>query len=195
MLGSGWLHSPEANVITTRHVIGDNADGLVVLLPHISQLDDYQDTTDNKCAFSRVTVQEIDPFRDIAILKLPPEHKVGRLPIGSFDDVKVGEEVTILGFPHATSGRRVLTLQKTELGAKVLLDANGVKTKHAVINIQARPGQSGSLVFHPKSSKIVGMLIGAYVPGPAGISLGGINPFELHQTTHCISAEYIGEMI
>jgi hypothetical protein len=76
-----------------------------------------------------------------------------------------------------------------------LIEANGIKSKHAVINIQSRPGQSGSLVFSPKDSTVSGVLIGAWVPGPPGISLGGIDPRELHQTTHCVSAEYIKDML
>jgi len=84
---------------------------------------------------------------------------------------------------------------KAFLGAKVLLETNGVKSKHAVINTQARPGQSGSLVFSPKDQSISGVLVGAWVPGPGGISLGGINPRELHQTTQCVSAEYLRDML
>ena len=115
--------------------------------------------------------------------------------LGSFNDNAVGDPVGIFGFPHCIEGRRALTFQRTEIGAKVILDVEGVKSKHAVINTQARPGQSGSIVFSPNHHSISGMLVGAWIPGPAGISLGGINPRELHQTTHCISAEYIAGMI
>lgn len=75
------------------------------------------------------------------------------------------------------------------------MEANSLKSKYAVINTQSRPGQSGSLVFSFKNNTISGILIGAYAPVNNGISLGGINPRELHQTTNCISAEYLKEMI
>lgn len=40
------------------------------------------------------------------------------------------------------------------------------------------------------------MLIGSYAPQSSGsISLGGIDPQTLHQTTNAIPAEYINEMI
>jgi hypothetical protein len=35
-------------------------------------------------------------------------------------------------------GRGVSTYQKIEVGAKVLLESSGIKSKYAVINIQAR---------------------------------------------------------
>ena len=121
----------------------------------------------------------------------------GQLPqLGSFDDDEVGAEIGIYGFPHCVEGRRALTFQKAEIGAKVLLASGGIKSKHAVINIQSRPGQSGSLIFSPHNQRISGVLMGAWAPkSSGGISLGGINPRELHQTTHCISAEYIREML
>lgn len=100
------------------------------------------------------------------------------------------EQTYIIGFPHCTEGRKVLTVQEADVGAKILLESNNIKSKYIVVNTQTRPGQSGSLVYDPKSNKIIAMLIGAFAPD-SGISLGGINPRELHQTTHCISAEYI----
>ena len=103
----------------------------------------------------------------------------------------------IFGFPHSVQGRRALTFQKAELGCKVLLDSNNIKSKYAVINTQARPGQSGSLVFLPRTNSICGVLVGAWAPNlnGGGISLGGVNPHELHQTTHCVSAEYLRAML
>ena len=85
-------------------------------------------------------------------------------------------------------------MQKAMVGAKILLNSSGVKSKYCVINTQTRPGQSGSMIYSIKHNKIVGILIGAFVSSE-GISLGGINPRELHQTTQCISAEYIKKMI
>lgn len=110
------------------------------------------------------------------------------------DDVSVGDEVYILGFPHCVEGRRVLTMQTALIGAKILLNCSGVKAKHCVINTQTRPGQSGSMIFSKKLNKIIGILIGAF-SASNGISLGGINPRELHQTTQCLSGEYISKMI
>lgn len=195
MLGTGFFISAEGDIVTTKHVVGVDDSNIVVLFPHIQNINSYQDTTDTRCRPIPAKIKEIDPIRDICILKTPLSFG-GQLPeLGSFDDINIGESLSIFGFPHCVMGRRVLTLQRTELGAKILLDSNGIKSKFAVINTQARPGQSGSLVLSPKHEKIVGILIGAYAPSVAGISLGGINPQELHQTTHCVSAEYIKNML
>ncbi|RUT79644.1 S1 family peptidase [Ancylomarina longa] len=196
MLGTGFIISNDGKIVTTKHVVGGDSTRLVVLMPHIRNINDYQDTTDTRCQPVPVEVLEIDPLKDLCILKADIQFS-GNLPtLGSFDNVEIGEELGIFSFPHCVAGRRVLTFQKAELGAKVLLDSSTIKSKHGVINSQSRPGQSGGLIFSNRSQQIVGVLIGAYAPMQGGgISLGGINPQELHQTTHCISAEYISEML
>lgn len=196
MLGTGFFVQNDGVIATPRHVVGDSDKGLVVLMPHISDFTQYQDTSDTSCQSVPATIIESDPIRDIALIKIPELTFNGQLPqLGSFDSVDVSENIHIYGYPHCVEGRRVLTYQGAEIGSKVLLESNGIKSKYAVINIQSRPGQSGSVIFSPKSQKIVGMLNGAYVPEGGGISLGGINPHELNQTTQCISAHYIKEML
>src|SRR5688572_21643992 len=181
MLGTAFLVSSDGHIVTTHHVTGPNDSNLVVLAPHSNNINDYQDLSDTSCKTIPVRIAEIDPTRDLTLLKADIVFG-GKLPkLGGFDSDNVGDEIGIFGFPHCVEGRRTLTYQRAEIGAKVLLDINGIKSKHAVINTQARPGQSGSLIFSPKSQSISGVLIGAWVPGQAGISLGGINPRELHQ--------------
>lgn len=195
MLGSAFLVSQDGHIVTTHHVTGPNDANLVILAPHINNINAYQDLSDNRCNTIPVRIVEIDPIRDLVLLKSEITWPHALPKLGSFDDDNVGDEIGIFGFPHCVEGRRTLTYQRAELGAKVLLEVSGIKSKHAVINIQARPGQSGSLIFSPKDESISGVLVGAWVPGQGGISLGGINPHELHQTTHCVSAEYVREML
>lgn len=195
MLGTGFLVGREGVIATTHHVVSSSDANLVILVPHTNDINVFQDLSDTSCHTIPVTIKEIDPIRDIALLKAEIRFDGEIPPLGSFDENSVGDEIGIFGFPHCVEGRRALTYQKTEIGAKVLLESNGIKSKHAVINTQSRPGQSGSLVFSHKTNSISGVLVGAWVPGQGGISLGGINPRELHQTTHCVSVEYVKDML
>lgn len=196
MLGTGFIITNDGKIVTTKHVVGSDPSNLVILAPHITDINSYQDTSDTRCQPIQTNVLEMDPIKDLCVLKADIIFS-GILPqLGSFDEVNVGEKVGIFGYPHCVAGRRVLTFQETEIGAKVLLESNSIKSKHAVINTQARPGQSGGIIFSPRLGKVIGILVGAYAPNQGGgISLGGINPQELHQTTHCISAEYINDML
>ena len=197
LLGTGFLVSNDGKIATTRHVVGDSDKNLVILAPHVRSINEYQDMTDTRCTHINASIAEMDPIRDLAILKADVNLSGIIPPLSSFDEVNVGEDVGIFGFPHSVQGRRALTFQKAELGCKVLLDSNNIKSKYAVINTQARPGQSGSLVFLPRTNSICGVLVGAWAPNlnGGGISLGGVNPHELHQTTHCVSAEYLRAML
>ena len=195
MLGTSFFVSNDGKVVTSKHVVGNNDDNLVILLPSIDKLDEYQDTTDNTCTTANVKIIESDAFRDVVILQVKNIAYKGIIPqLGSFDDIMVGEEVIVLGFPHCVEGRRVLTLQRATIGAKVLVDSEGIKSKNAVINIQTRPGQSGSLIYSLRTNTIIGILMGTYAP-ESGVSIAGINPRELNQTTHGVSAEYIKQML
>lgn len=195
MLGTGIMVSNSGKVATARHVVGNITDGLCILMPQIMHIDMYQDVADNRCNTIAATIEDINPITDICILQ---GHKFGfwgTLPeLGSLDEVHVGEKVGMYGFPHCVMGRRVLTYRGAEIGAKMLLESSGIKSKYATLNVQTRPGQSGSLIFSQRTGHVVGMLIGTYAP-PCGVSIAGINPLELNQDSYCISASYIREML
>lgn len=195
LLGTCFLLNKNGLWATTAHVTGNDDKGLAIILPRITQVSEYQDTTDTKVNMIPVTIFKIDPIHDTVVVKAEAQGS-STLAISSLDRVKVGDMVAIFGFPHADYGRMVLTYQLAEIGAKMLLDSSGIKTKHAVLNVQTRPGQSGSPVIHLSSMELVAILVGSYAPGGGGgISLGGVDPHTLHQTTHAISAEYLREMI
>ena len=194
MLGTCFLIEKGKYIVVPRHVIGDNDENLSIILPSMRSINEYQDTTVTRANCIGVKIIASDPFRDISILKPIQSITAPEVLLGNIDNIKIMEQTYIIGFPHCTEGRKVLTVQEADVGAKILLESNNIKSKYIVVNTQTRPGQSGSLVYDPKSNKIIAMLIGAFAPD-SGISLGGINPRELHQTTHCISAEYILKML
>jgi hypothetical protein len=158
-------------------------------------LHSYQDTSNNQVLSIPATIYKSDPVRDICVLQIQNQLK-SNIQIGGTDDVNVMDNLGVIGFPHCTQGRNVLTFQNTTVGAKILIDSSGIKSKHLVLNIQARPGQSGSPIFRLIDSQLIGMIVGVYVPNSNGsINLGGIDPQTLHQTTHAVSTEYISKMI
>ena len=195
LLGTCFLLNREGLFATASHVTNNDNTNLVIFITNNTNLTTYQDTSNNSGKTMPVSIYKVDPIRDICILQIE-QNVFSDLVIGGSDDTSVGENVGIVGFPHCVNGRNVLTYQSTEIGAKVLIESSGIKSKHLILNIQTRPGQSGSPIFRISDSRVIGMIIGSYVPNTGGtISIGGIDPQTLHQTTHAVSTEYITKML
>ncbi|ARI78806.1 S1 family peptidase [Halobacillus mangrovi] len=195
--GTCTMLNKENLLVTAAHVVNGSDDNLYINRnTHFHG--DYQDTTKKKLDLLPVKIEAIDPLRDVCLLSLDDKIAKGCsiFRAGNTDNINTGDAVTVFGFPHSNLGRIVLTQQSCEVGAKILLSSKKVKSKHLVLNIQARPGQSGAPVIRKSDRSLIAILIGAYVPTiERGIDLGGIDPQTLHQTTHAVSAEYIERML
>lgn len=195
LLGTGFAVTKD-KVATAYHVVGPEGRNLVLVFPRMQSLSDYQDTTDQRVNYIPLTVVAVDPIHDLCVLQCAPGTSMAFSHVLSSTDIApTGAQVFTYGYPHANHGRMVLTQQIAHVGARVLLETQGLKSKHIVMNTLAREGQSGGPVFDATMRNIVAVLLGNYVPGPSGVIIAGIDPATLHQTTHAISAEYLREML
>lgn len=193
-LGTAFALNKAGHFATASHVVGLDDRNLVLVFKRIQSIHDYQDTSDQSVQMLPVKISALDPFHDLAVLTADTDVTTA-LPIGGTDSAIVGTQVTSFGFPHADHGRVVLTRQDTEIGARIFIKSGGIATKHVVLNTQARPGQSGSPIYRKDNGQLVAVLVGSYAPGGGGgISLEGVDPHTLHQTTHAVSAEYLQKM-
>jgi S1-C subfamily serine protease len=194
LLGTAFALGKPGFLGTASHVVGTDDTNLVIVGKPLQTLHDYQDTSDQKVHLMPVKIHASDPFHDLVVLKAK-SLVFSQLKITGADAVKVGTPVSSFGYPHADHGRMVLTQQDSSIGARILIESGGIKAKHVVLNTQARPGQSGSPVFRRDTGELVAVLVGSYAPGGGGeISLGGVDPHTLHQTTHAVSCEYLLKM-
>ncbi|MFC9632090.1 serine protease [Streptomyces mirabilis] len=196
LLGSCFPAGP-AHLATALHVVSPNDDNLCVFQPAVLQPTDYQKTSQTSWIVHQVKISAVDAIRDICILKPPPDWEFQfAYTLSGTDALRMGDEVHVYGYPHMEYGRKILTVQRSHVGSKVLIANHGVEIKHAVINTQLRPGQSGGPVFDVNTETLCGMVTGNYAPDIKGsIFVSGVDPVTLHQTGHAISAEYIKDMI
>jgi S1-C subfamily serine protease len=195
LLGTGFAIGGR-RIATALHVIGVANDPVVLIVPRLT-VNGYQDLTVQQVQSRPLALIAADPLRDLAVLELPDgDFATATHPITGTDGTQPGDPVLMLGYPHAPTGRMVLTDQRGEVGARVLMATQGVASKYLVLNTLLRPGQSGGPVFNLRTNELVAVLVGAWVPeGAAGaIMLGDVDPAALHQTTHAISAEYLARM-
>ncbi len=184
-------------IATAAHVVEGDDSNLVLVIPKMTSLNDYQDTDDQQIQHTPVRIHGVDPIRDLCVLRVMDGHVQMGYDIGGSDDLMPGSPVSVFGFPHTDQGRFVLTRHTAFVGARILAGSpSGVSSKQVVVNMQARPGQSGAPVFCQDQPRLSAVIVGAFAPRGAGeIRLGGIDPQTLHQTTHAVSAEYLAKML
>ena len=195
LLGTAVVLNAPGILATAAHVVNHDDNRLVVITNQIESIQEYQDASNLEVQCIPARIIEDNPICDVCLLKIEASIS-SRLSISSTDRIKVGETISIFGYPHSDHGRMVLTQQNTSVGAKVLIPSSGLKVKNIILNIQSRPGQSGSPIIKSEDMSLIGIMIGSYAPQNTGrVIVGGIDPQTLHQTTHAVSAEYIGEML
>ena len=168
---------------TCLHVVEGNDQGLNVVMPRES-FDDYRYTTNPEYFVQRVQIESVDPVHDLAVLRFAEPTTTVDVPytLGSTDAVRPGDGVAILGYPHMDAGRIVLTRHDTTVGARVLIGNKGIASKHLVLNSLVRPGQSGGPVFHPKSGRLVAVVVGGHASGGGGLLIQGVDPTSVNQS-------------
>lgn len=177
---------------TSLHVTDQDERGLVIISWATSGLDSYQSVPEN-VNYGEVKIVAGDPVSDVCLLRLEGNQETN-FRINGADFTRVTDKVNVVGYPHATENRLVLTVQSCTVGAKVNLPVSGIDVKHLVLNLQTRPGQSGSPVFRDDNQSLIGIISGAYT-SPSMIEIPGVNPGSLNQTTYAVSSEYLLAML
>jgi V8-like Glu-specific endopeptidase len=199
LLGTCFL--VKANTFATAaHTFDANDTNIVVVIPEdLNDFNAYQQQTRVGLQLVPLKLKDVDPVHDLAIFELAAGATMNspHIPkLSSTDTTAVGDKVYTLGYPHSRWGMAIMVLQEATVGARVLVTKGTLQIRHVIINQQSVVGQSGAPVFAAKDGSVVGILVGAFAPsGGGGISMGGIDPQTLHQTSYAVSAEYLSGML
>lgn len=96
-LGSGFVYDKEGHIVTNYHVVAGDT------------INKEFDITFTDGTGYKATIVGVDPFAEIAVLKIPLENntqvkeKLIPLPIGNFSEVNVGQRVAAVGNPFGLS--------------------------------------------------------------------------------------------
>jgi S1-C subfamily serine protease len=88
-LGSGFLISPDGQIMTNNHVISGSSEIEVTL-------------TDQSTYKATALVR--DPQDDLALIKINPKKKINSLTLGDSDHAQVGQKVLAIGQPFGLKG-------------------------------------------------------------------------------------------
>jgi Do/DeqQ family serine protease len=159
-LGSGVVVSPEGYILTNFHVI-DGADEIEV--------------AHNDGRKYKARVVGSDPESDLAVLRIPADHKLPVIAFGSSDTLRVGDVVLAIGNPFGvgqtvTSGI-VSALGRSHLGINTF--ENFIQTDAAI-----NPGNSGGALVD-SNGHLVGINTAIYSQSGGSMGIGFAIPVSL----------------
>ncbi|MDP2823735.1 MAG: Do family serine endopeptidase [Sulfuritalea sp.] len=159
-LGSGVVVSPEGYILTNFHVI-DGADEIEV--------------ANNDGRKYKARVVGSDPESDLAVLRIPADHKLPVIAFGSSDTLRVGDAVLAIGNPFGvgqtvTSGI-VSALGRSHLGINTF--ENFIQTDAAI-----NPGNSGGALVDANGN-LVGINTAIYSQSGGSMGIGFAIPVSL----------------
>lgn len=153
--GTGFIIDPSGIILTNKHVVSEDAQGLIAVLPDGTEFD--------------VTVEAMDPNIDVAILRLTAGEKsvrakaqLGHLEIatlGSSSELEIGEWLLAIGNALNEYENTVSAGILSAKGRKLLAsDSRGVITEELVGLLQTdaaiNPGNSGGPMVNGKGEVI-----------------------------------------
>ena len=159
-LGSGVVVSPEGYILTNFHVI-DGADEIEV--------------AHNDGRKYKARVVGSDPESDLAVLRIPADHKLPVITFGSSDTLRVGDVVLAIGNPFGvgqtvTSGI-VSALGRSHLGINTF--ENFIQTDAAI-----NPGNSGGALVDA-NGHLIGINTAIYSQSGGSMGIGFAIPVSL----------------
>jgi Do/DeqQ family serine protease len=159
-LGSGVVVSPEGYILTNFHVV-EGADEIEV--------------AHNDGRKYKARVVGSDPESDLAVLRIPADHKLPVIAFGSSDTLRVGDVVLAIGNPFGvgqtvTSGI-VSALGRSHLGINTF--ENFIQTDAAI-----NPGNSGGALVDANGN-LVGINTAIYSQSGGSMGIGFAIPVSL----------------
>ena len=159
-LGSGFVYDKEGHIVTNYHVVaGDNINK------------EFDITFTDGSAYKAIIVG-VDPFAEIAVLKIPLENntqvreKLIPLQIGNFSEVSVGQRVAAIGNPFGLSASitegivsglgRTLPALPPEIGRIPFVEGTPAFSIPNIIQTDAaiNPGNSGGPLLNMRGEVI-----------------------------------------
>ena len=151
--GSGFMITESGLCFTCYHVV-KGAKSIFVRL---------DDGSGNRTVKPAVIVKFDEP-NDFAILQVLEVEKTCFFKLErNFNDIKVGDDISIYGFPYGTDLNKDVIDLEPSLTKGYISSRNKIENKFVYyLDARSCPGFSGGPVFLLKTNKVIGYLCGAY---------------------------------
>jgi S1-C subfamily serine protease len=180
--GSGTVVTPRGHILTNHHVVSDNqgrlingGSGIIIAVPP-------EEGAPAQPKF-RARVVDSDARLDFALLRivsmhpsgaLPPDLGLTPVPIGDSDTVRIGDPLTIVGYP-GLGGAGVTVTRGIQSGVQTFPDEPGPYFK---TDTEINPGNSGGTTINA-AGELVGVPTAGRIDRERIGKLGLIRPINL----------------
>ncbi len=174
--GSGSFLTANGDVLTNFHVVGDPETGQFHNREGMAYIGlNWDNPADTPDTFYLAEVGQHDASLDIALLhivsldngdSLPGDLTFPYIPVGSSDDLKIGDPIAVLGFPGL--GGDTPTLTRGSVSGFLFDDINNLDKGWIKTDAEINPGNSGGMAINSK-----GELIGIPTQAYTGIDITG----------------------
>lgn len=193
--GSGSIISADGLILTNAHVAAPEAEGLEEQYGDEMQIADPDyllvsltdgSTDTNAPPAYRARVVEADGYLDVAVIEIYAKADGGELaeeidlptvPIGDSDDLRAGDDVTILGFPAVAGSGESITVT-TGVVSTVLNDPRLGPRSELDTDARIAPGNSGGLAID-NDAKLIGIPTSLYNAEGTTITSGRIRSIDV----------------
>jgi serine protease Do len=158
-LGSGFIIEEEGFILTNNHVV-EKTDEIKVVLADGGEYD--------------AEIIGRDPKTDLALIKIEPDGRLGALPLGDSDALKVGDWVVAIGNPfglESTVTAGIVSAKYRRIGTDSY--ANFIQTDASI-----NPGNSGGPLLNT-AGEVVGINSAIFSRSGGSIGIGFAVPVNL----------------
>jgi len=161
--GSGFIWDKKGHIVTNFHVVKDGQE--------------WEVTLSDQSIWDAELVG-FEPRKDLAILKIKaPAEKLTPIPIGSSNDLRVGQSVYAIGNPFGldqTLTTGIISALGREIESLARIPIRDVIQTDAAIN----PGNSGGPLLD-SSGRLIGVNTAIYSPSGASVGIGFSIPVDV----------------
>lgn len=161
-LGSGFIISPDGQIVTNHHVI-DGAERVLVKLSDGRSLD--------------ATVLGSDPLTDIALLRVEAAEDLPAISFGTSEEMRAGDEVFAVGNPFGLGG----TVTSGIVSATSRNINSGPYDDFIQTDAAINRGNSGGPLFN-NEGEVIGVNTSIFSPDGGSVGIGFAVPSDLVQT-------------
>lgn len=184
--GSGSFLTANGDVLTNFHVVGNPDTGQFHNKEAMAYIGlNWDNPADRPDTFYLAEVARYDPSLDIALLHivsldngdpLPSDLKFPYIPVGSSDELKIGDPIAVLGFPGL--GGDTPTLTRGSVSGFLFDDPNNLDRGWIKTDAEINPGNSGGMAINSKG-ELIGIPTQAYTGTEISGKISEIRPIQV----------------